>query len=612
MDYQPKLVLDSRIHDISDRVDVAVESSGSQSTYQPFPAVNSSNNSVTFNVNVPSENIAVDRRVLFQSDFNFTVTIGPTTAGNIIPEGQSVFQWGTTDGLGQFPMNGAFSQVQATINNISLNVPLDDVMPSLLRMCDQEEVSCMNLTTASYLDQNYANLPDVIYSQAFGVIQPFANPPLYFMRASSNPLNGSETLNYNNKIQPRGVIVPTLISVVHSGTSGGTTNNSVLSTGNTNEKWVISVSLRLTEPFLFLSPFSGLVKSKNEACFLGINNMNIVANITQNLAGVYKTTNDFGINIPVSCALGLPDGTPLFSNPRLLMNLLTLQPEQYSRINTKNVLPIQSYPRFVSSFSGTIANNASETFTFPIIQLNQIPDTILIFVRPPKNEVSSSGSQYKKQTQFLSIQNASISFNNASGILASASPEELYNLSKYNGSKQSWQEFLGFMNVGRDPSINGGVNSAFKLISTQGSLLVVKPAYNFNLPSFLSGGSLGQYGLQVTLQCTNRLGQSVTNPEMCVVTVQSGIMVTSQGSSSLYSGLLTKDMVLQAKQQKPVIDSSTYSNLVGGSVQESCKTALRNVMKKHMGSSSGAGRSGGAMHGSGKSGGMMDKMSKYS
>ncbi len=552
MDYTPKLVLDSRIRDISDKVNVDVESSGSQSTYQPYPAINSSNSSITFNVNVPSEDIAVDRRVLIDADFNFTITIGPTTTTNEIPQNAAAFKWGTTDGLGQFPMNASFSQVQATINNITLNTALDDVMAPLLRMCKQEDVSCMNLLTASYLDKNFARLSDVKYTTTFGVLavtpvgSPTVNATQYNLIASSNPLNSSETLDYNNIIQPRGVIVPKSITVVH--TAAGTTNATLRSKGEAGEKWVIGITCHLTEPFLFLSPFSGLVKSKNEAAFLGINNMNIVANISPNLGGIYKTANTWG-NCPISISPGLPTGQTLFTNAKLLMNQLTLQPEQWSRINTKNVLPIQSYPRFISSFAGSISNNASQTFIFPIIQLSQIPDTILIFVRPPKNLQSTTGAQFKRQTQFLTISNASISFNNASGILASASPQELYNISKKNGSYQSWQEFVGKMSFG-NPNTNTDA-AAIKTVPSQGSLLVVKPSYNFNLPPFLSSGSLGAYGLQITLQCTNFLGDTVTNPEMCVVTVENGVMVTQQGQSSLYTGLLTKEMVLDAKQQKP-------------------------------------------------------------
>jgi len=46
------------------------------------------------------------------------------------------------------------------------------------------------------------------------------------------------------------------------------------------------------------------------------------------------------------------------------MNLLTLQPEQYSRINNRNVIAIQDYPRFVSTNSETIVNGTNKTFTF--------------------------------------------------------------------------------------------------------------------------------------------------------------------------------------------------------------------------------------------------------
>jgi hypothetical protein len=95
-EFQPKLVLDSRINDSKDKIDIAVERSAAQSTYQPFRSVNSSNSSITFNVNFPSENIAIDLRILIQTDLNFEVNItGATTVA-----GDVVFQWGKTDGLG--------------------------------------------------------------------------------------------------------------------------------------------------------------------------------------------------------------------------------------------------------------------------------------------------------------------------------------------------------------------------------------------------------------------------------------------------------------------------------------------------------------------------------
>jgi hypothetical protein len=583
-EFKPKLVLDSRIHDITDRIDVAVESSAAQSTYQNFKSVNSSNSSITFNVNIPSENIAVDRRILMNATVNLTINI------TNVPVGSNAFEWGMTDGLGQFPLNSLFQQVQATINNVSVSVPLEDVMAPLLRLCDQKEVSKMNSTlTASYIDQNISNL---IGAEEY----------------ASNPLRGMKATNYDQTIQPRGCVNPNFIYIVQK-TTAGETSDSTISTDPTNV-FTVTIQIPLTEPFLFLSPFNGLVKSKDEACFLGINNMNIVCNIKSNLYSLYKTTNSTYTH---TVALGI-DGGEGFTNPQLLMNFLTLQPEQYMSINTRNVLPIQDYPRYISTDTQTIsaAQNLTTTYTmqFPIIQLNQIPDTLLIFVRPNKSTATNSAgvlqTSYEKytQSQYLSIVGASISFNNQSGILSSCSREQLYNISRANGSQQSYSDFFGQQVVSNNDDDHPVEGNA-----AQGSILVLKPAYDFNLPSFLSGGSLGQFGLQIKLSCQNWTTYKFTASDMVVIAVNSGLMVTKQGSSSLYSGLLTKDMVLKVKQEEPVIDSSTLLALTGGSIQEACHTGLRKVLKKHFGkkSSSGSGLSAGGL----SAGKQHNRMSKY-
>ena len=186
-----------------------------------------------------------------------------------------------------------------------------------------------------------------------------------------------------------------------------------------------------------------------------------------------------------------------------------------------------------------------------------------------------------------------------------------------NGSQQSFSDFTGTlyssgiditeetMGVGWNPS--------------QGSLLVVKPAYNFNLPSYLTSGSIGQIGLQITLTCQDLTGYAFSSSDMVVIAVNSSLMVTQQGSSVLYTGLLTKEMVLATNQQTPAIDSSTLDSLVGGSIQEACHTELNKVLRKHFGKDkSGAGMSAGGMSaGEMSAGGMSagrmgnNRMSKY-
>ena len=113
-EFQPKLVLDSRINDISDKVDVAVESSAAQSTYQSFPSTTASNSSINWNINIPSENVAVDRKIYINTDLTFTVKLENVPQGTATP-----FRWAYSDGLGQFPLNSLFSQVQASIIGVT-------------------------------------------------------------------------------------------------------------------------------------------------------------------------------------------------------------------------------------------------------------------------------------------------------------------------------------------------------------------------------------------------------------------------------------------------------------------------------------------------------------
>lgn len=52
-DFRTVLIEDSRIADITATEVFGVQSSASQSTYQQFQAVSSSNSAITFNVQVP-------------------------------------------------------------------------------------------------------------------------------------------------------------------------------------------------------------------------------------------------------------------------------------------------------------------------------------------------------------------------------------------------------------------------------------------------------------------------------------------------------------------------------------------------------------------------------
>ena len=115
---QSVLIEDSRIADITDKEIFGVHSSASQSTYQQYSANTQSNSSITFNCQIPSENIVIDREVKIQSTVTFTLTF----AG--VPAGEVACDWGNEQSFQAFPLNSLFTTTQVTINNVSTSTNL--------------------------------------------------------------------------------------------------------------------------------------------------------------------------------------------------------------------------------------------------------------------------------------------------------------------------------------------------------------------------------------------------------------------------------------------------------------------------------------------------------
>jgi hypothetical protein len=108
-------------------------------------------------------------------------------------------------------------------------------------------------------------------------------------------------------------------------------------------------------------------------------------------------------------------------------------------------------------------------------------------------------------------------------------------------------------------------------VNTTGSLLIINPAYDLSLPDYITCGSLGNYNFQFQMGVTNTIsavgGANIT-PEICCITVNSGILTTQQGVSAIYTGIITKEMCLAAKsqQQSSAMKSAEVSRMVGGNM----------------------------------------------
>jgi hypothetical protein len=599
-DFRTVLIEDSRIADITSTEVFGVQSGAAQSTYQQFQAVSASNSSIVFNVQIPSENIVIDRHLLISSELSFQIALTG------VPAAQTAFSYGLTDSLQAFPLNSLFTTTQATINNVSVSTNLQDVLPMLMRMNDKRMLSRYNSMTPA--------LPDCAFGE-------YKNAPA----SNNNPLAGYLNNSYDEDFVPRGAYHLDSIQIDHY-VAGAYTDSSVVSTATT-DSWVISIKVTLTEPFLALSPFINCEPECN-AGLVGVNNMSMVLNIDNTCKRLFSTAKSFvngsgdglssyisgitlGWNVQPHGGLTQPNG---FTNTRLLFNFLSLQPEQYAKISTKNIVPFLDYPRYISTYNSTapIAVGATATLTSQSIQLNQVPDLILICARVP---MSSQSPAYA--SSFLGIKKISVNFNNASGLLSTATQQDLYNISYRNGSSQSFYEFRG--KADSNTVTPASATGAPFTIPTTGSLLVLNPVMDFSLPSYLSSSSLGQYQFQFNLDVENQYDFAI-KPEICIITMNSGIFATQQGTSQIFTGILTKEQVLRTKEQNPVphLASAEYKRLVGGKLGNRGMGALAKMVQDiprlprmlksalgFGGATSGGATSGGAHSGGAHSGGAM-------
>jgi hypothetical protein len=593
-DFKTILVKDSVIGDITSDLDFAVKSGASQTTFQPFPSTSASNSALIWNVQVPSENVVIGRDILL----NTALVIELSYAG--VQQGDSVWSYGNTDSFQAFPMNSLFTTATAQINNTTVSINSKDVLPSLLRMNGSRDLYRYNSMTPALPDQAYGYYGDGV-------------------NANNNPLASYNTASYDVDQVPRGAF-PIIYQVNRY---VGTTfqDNSPIATGVANENWKIGVATIVSEP-IFLSPFIWSNPEYNCQGLLGINNMAFTMNIDSTATRVWSTASPYftGIVLGSPNAFGqtsaftlptAPTGqVPLISNtlgvPSLLFKFLSTQPSDL--IQTKNVVPYMDFPRYLTSS----ANNpvfSSQGQTAKVIssnlQINQIPDYFIVTARIPMSLQTPQISM----SQFV-IQNISINLNNQSGLLSSASQYDLWRTSAKNGSAQSWAEFSGLQS-----SFTNGVSQN---IATTGSVLVLSPPYDLSLPNYISSGSLGNYNFQFSVTVACQYPQEVINLfnnaqipiELCVVCVNSGIFSTQQGVSAVYTGILTKEMVLSSVngQQASAMTSQETSRMIGGNMLNGALTAVKG-MRKHLKSHSMPAHSGGAM-GTASSGGRSG-MSKY-
>jgi len=529
---------DSRIADLTQSMDFVVYSGGQNSTYQPFPFNSASNTSLVANLQIPSEAIVSDAKVLFQSDLNLTFNLAN------VPAGQQCFALGLTDSLNSFPLQSLFSTCSLQINNANSSTNYADILPFIKLLEDKNRMEKADSTSPDYINQNWGRYSDAVLT-------------------NSNPMASYNESTFDNTRIPNGAYPYSYYEVRHY-IAGVYTDSSLIST-STSDTWIIYLSYaKLTEPFLCLSPFVN--NDYSVAGLLGINNIALTLNINQ-CQKVWATGNSFvnstGTGLTgyiTNISLGNPQSNNLgFTNSKLLFNFLTLTDLQYSKVSTKSVTSYIDYPRYISpaSNSPTLAPNQSGTVSFANIQISQIPNLLVFALRVPLSQQNWCYSD-----SFMKINSVSITFNNSSGLLSSANSTQLYTMSVESGSTQSFYSFNG--------SATAIQSGSPVIVPTLGSMICINPSKFLSLNPLLSNSSIGQFNLQINVNVTNNQNFSFA-PEGVTLCVNAGYMISEIGNSSFYTAVLDRQLVLETKasdDQDIIVDEEMYKNSVGGKLHK--------------------------------------------
>jgi hypothetical protein len=631
-DFKKVSILDDRLM-TTDSLNYGVFRGGQNVTNVRMPAISATDNALNFVVPFPSESTVLDREVYLRTETHYNISFTAplagipiygnqintaTAVGNPIVGWQCPLVYGYNISVGSFPTQRSMDTIQVQLNNDIQTINVGDVLPALLRCSDSLIWEKENMT-ASTVDK--IALP--WYEVLNGINNTMGGYDL--VQGNKSIFNGS----FNNELIALDPVTPYINGQPNqwrfSFTPSGSEAPTVVPYGETGTRF-FCLKVFSTEP-LVAPPFIWNKTQSNRMGIYGLQNFSVVCNYGNIQRAIKLSPQDF-IFTPTGNVAQPVTGLSLIQQPAGFNNFTGYEVSQ-TVINAelqmkyitphgtdvkplRNVIPLLQYPRFITSglsriarpelkyqqipflneavlnsvqggIDGTSAVLASQTYT-----LNQVPDKLIIFVRPSSSQRTSFFNDY-----VLPITNINIQWNNHAGILANASQEQLFHMSKEAGSSQDFLEFQGVCNTNFDrfaaltgntfttipvipvynpaatptpgvPIISIAPKQAFPQVAnipTIGSYLMLDVAKHLELQEpYYAPGSLGSFQLQFNVSVQNYNHASFFGgaedtigilPEIVVIPVNSGIMVTEKGQTSSYTGILTKSDVLDASLQEP-------------------------------------------------------------
>jgi hypothetical protein len=534
-------VLEPRTRINADR-EYAILRGGNRVTWKPVISTSYSNSSIQFSAPPPSPGIIVDRHVKLQ----MTITFNFTFTG--VPDGTVPLQLGSNDAPRAFPLSSVISTFNVTLNDAQCSINLNDVITCLERVHQPPLLRDGSLSTSPCEPDQFQTYSQYFYPPPQG-------------GSNRNPLAG-----YGENALEQ--------------TRGGFPYNSILNPVNTPAVQSASVAYTFTEDF-YLSPFLPGQLCGNEAGFFGVQTMDF--NITLgNLARAWSHSK-LGNNITAINAT-------LSAAPVLLFNYIT--PNQIFPIPREVTYPYFVIQRYPTDANITLPPGSSTTVSSANIQLNSIPRRMYIYARQRNSDRdnvvgqnNSGGASFldyawTNTDTFAYINQLSVQWGNDSGLFASATPQDLYRMSKDNGVNLSWSQWSSY--VGSIIAIEFGKDLGLDSVTAPGML----GTFQLQLTATIQNPSPTQYGSGTDSKGvpipipTGPLSPQNINYTLYIVTVSEGSWTITENRSIGNIGIVTPKDVLDSKES-PWVDYKTIETVYGGDVFGGVKSMLSRL-PKHM------------------------------
>jgi hypothetical protein len=385
----------------------------------------------------------------------------------------------------------------ATINNNTVSMNTQDVLPVMLRMMDPEELARYDDLTPTCLDYlgNYRDgvnelpffidrLPGTAVASRTFFEKPTTRTKTGWWIPVAAPVlrRGSLHLRLLPQQRPGLRHEPPRRSRHHAQAPWKLQDSGHLGWERrcrdavpTIDDTEVYVQFEVTEPLL-LSPFI-FGSGEGKQGFYGIQTMNFQMNMLSNAQRAWRCVRfgaDFTRNVVVERFRGLHPAVPIPHAP-CLRDAGRTQRGALLRVPClpHHQLPRDCWERNWNYWSQrTLLGGRSAVLNSSNIQLNGIPDKLVIFVRKNMGNLDC-----RESDKYLTIKGIRINFNNQAGLLASQSPQQLYQNSVLSGLHMSWEQFSGLTtSVAGRPAAFGNTSEPYSAYTGVGATFT--SAYN--------------------------------------------------------------------------------------------------------------------------------------